>query len=213
MGEKAKKKKDKEEKEAQRQKELAQKKAAKIAAKEAKRKEDEAKKAAEAAAAGEEKKEGEEKKDGEEKKAEEEKKDEPKPIEIDEESDEEEEKKEEEPEEEDPEPPKVELTPEEKKMWHQKSVIPDLAPIAMSSAFPQFSLPEKDEGFEEIRYEWEKQGKKCQEYVKNWVLERKLTTRVENLTPGEWFQTKWKAWNTLIGQWRTKQTEFKTKEI
>merc|ERR1711933_667388 len=66
---------------------------------------------------------------------------------------------------EDEEPPKAELTPEEKKQWFIQRPTPDLAPYVLSSNFTKFSLPEKDDGFDEIKYEWNR-GQKCQEYVK-----------------------------------------------
>merc|ERR1712217_929248 len=113
----------------------------------------------------------------------EEKKEEPEEIEEDE-SDLEPEPVEEEFKEEDP--PKVELTADEKKAWHVKGGKPDLLPYVLSACFHQFSTPDKEEGFDEIRHDWAKQPK-ASEYVKNWVLERKLTTRIDDLKPGQWF--------------------------
>ena len=79
---------------------------------------------------------------------------------------------EEEPEVEDTEePPKAALTDEEKKQWFRKLAVPDVAPFVANSFFTKFSLPEKDEGFDEVKYEWAK-GPKASEYLKTWVLER-----------------------------------------
>ena len=40
-----------------------------------------------------------------------------------------------------------------------------LAPYVMSTSFPKFSVPEKGEGFDEIRHMWAKDGKAV-EYMK-----------------------------------------------
>merc|ERR1711870_63548 len=49
----------------------------------------------------------------------------------------------------------VELTEEEKNQWFNKSETPDLEPKTLSSSFSKFSLPDKSEGFDEIRYAWQ----------------------------------------------------------
>merc|ERR1711870_232582 len=107
-------------------------------------------------------------------------------------------------------PPKVELTADEKKAWHVKGGKPDMLPYVLSATFHQFSTPEKEEGFDEIRYEWAKQPK-ASEYIKNWVLERKLTTRIDDLKPGQWFLGKRSQWNSLIHSWQSKQSEYRNK--
>ena len=74
-------------------------------------------------------------------------------------------------------PPKVALDEEEKKTKFLKAHLPDLTPSEMSASFPQFSAPDKDEGFDEIKHMWNKSDK-CVEYLKQWVLHHKTTTRV-----------------------------------
>merc|ERR1712083_584322 len=49
----------------------------------------------------------------------------------------------------------VELTEEEKSEWFKKSETPDLEKKTLSSSFSKFSLPDKSEGFDEIRYAWQ----------------------------------------------------------
>merc|ERR1712190_171708 len=146
------------------QKELE--KAKKKAEKAAKKKAEEAKKAKEADAA---KKAG-----AEAKKAEEEEKNDV--------EDESEDEKDESEDEKDEDPPKVKLTDDEKKVWFKTSTVPDLSPFNLSMSFPKFCLPDSDEGFDEITYAWHKE-KKAQEFLKSWILERKRTTRVEDITP------------------------------
>merc|ERR1740123_2631268 len=106
------------------------------------------------------------------------------------------------------EPPKAELTAEEEKQFFRRTASPDLTPAALSTSFLQFSMPEKDEGFDEVRQDW-LEGAKCTEYLKQWVQDRKLTTRIEDLQPSEWFQTKHKEWGKVVQGWHTKLNEHK----
>merc|ERR1711966_378589 len=144
----------------------------------------------------------------EEKKEEEEKKDEPMEEKKEEETKEEEEEEEEEPEEPeeeekeekledlmdvDEEPPKVELSDEDKKAWFYKGT-PDLVPYLLSTTFTKFSIPEKAEGFDDIRYEWQK-APKCADHLKEWKLEKKVQLKIEDLRPGEWFQAESQKFN------------------
>lgn len=182
---------------------------------EAKKKAEEAKKAKEEA-----KKEGEEKK---EEKPDEEKKEEKPPEEKKEEKPEEEkkeEKKEEEDsdeeeekddpmEEEEGEPPTVELTEEEKKMWFVPTgSVTDLTTNVLNKEFGKFTTPEEDEGFDEIRYEWQKKAK-AKDYLKTWVQEKKLTSRIDDLVPGKASKERLAAFKKTIAEWQDKQRIFK----
>eukprot|EP00441_Pelagodinium_beii_P039866 CAMPEP_0197648312 /NCGR_PEP_ID=MMETSP1338-20131121/27677_1 /TAXON_ID=43686 ORGANISM="Pelagodinium beii, Strain RCC1491" /NCGR_SAMPLE_ID=MMETSP1338 /ASSEMBLY_ACC=CAM_ASM_000754 /LENGTH=920 /DNA_ID=CAMNT_0043222289 /DNA_START=44 /DNA_END=2806 /DNA_ORIENTATION=- len=109
-------------------------------------------------------------------------------------------------------PPKVELTAEEKKKWFAKGVVGDLTPYILNTSFPNFSLAEKDEGFSEIKYEFA-DAAKAKAYMKNYIQEMKLTSRIEELTPGEWFATKFKDWQKVSQQWRSKQNQLKAAEM
>jgi len=156
------------------------------------------KKAAEKKAA--EEKEGEEGKDEEKKEgaAEEEKKEEAK---------EEEKKEEEEEKKEEPEGP-IELDEEEKKIVHRQRALPDMNERVLSKAFADFSLPTKAEGFDGISYVWQNEAD-AGKLVKSWVLERKLTQKVDDLQPGDWFKAEWSKWQAAITEWRKVQNEFK----
>merc|ERR1711920_170880 len=57
----------------------------------------------------------------------------------------------------DEEPPKVELSAEEKKNYFRKPLIPDISSYQMGISFGKFSVPEKEEGFEEVKFEWSKE--------------------------------------------------------
>jgi hypothetical protein len=128
---------------------------------------------------------------------------------------EEEEKKEEEPEEEEPEeeepeepepvaedPPKMVLTDDEKQLPFRPAVVPDLTEYVLNTTFTKFSLPEKAEGFDEIRYEFLKEGAMCKKFVRDWISDRKLTTRVEDIKPSEWFLTSKKNWDKSVLEWQ-----------
>jgi len=53
-------------------------------------------------------------------------------------------------------------------------------------AFANFTVPEKEEGFADVKYEWHKKAQSAS-FLKEWITNMKLTTRVEELLPGEWF--------------------------
>merc|ERR1712045_533771 len=103
---------------------------------------------------------------------------------------------------------KVELTEEEKEMWFRKSNIPDLAPRELALWYSKFTIPTQDEGFDAIKFVWQP-AKECEKYLKQWLLEKKLTQRVEDLQPSEWFKGKWSEWLKLLSSWKKRQQEFK----
>merc|ERR1711862_919616 len=105
-------------------------------------------------------------------------------------------------------PPKVDLSAEKKRMTFRKGMVPDLTSYVLNTSFMKFCLPDKDEGFDEVRYDWQK-ADKCKEYLKCWALERKQTTRIEDLQPSEWFGKQWKEWQKLLQMWHAKQNSHK----
>mmetsp|Transcript_12280 Transcript_12280/g.30968 ORF Transcript_12280/g.30968 Transcript_12280/m.30968 type:complete len:908 (-) Transcript_12280:116-2839(-) len=115
-------------------------------------------------------------------------------------------------EEEETEPPSVELTDEEKKMWMQPtSGSSDLTSAVLSQSFGKFTIPEQAEGFDELRFEWQGQDQ-SKDYLRQWVKERKRSSRIDDLQPGQWFQDKLKEWKGLLTQWQTKQKTYKVEE-
>merc|ERR1712129_429354 len=134
--------------------------------------------------------------------AEEEKKVEEKPAEEkkDEEKAAEEEKKEEEV---SAEPPIAELTDEEKKLWFRPKSPTDLSDDVLNTAFGDFSVPEKSEGFDEVIFDWQAEAG-AKKYLKTWVLDRKRISRVENLKPSQWFNDKLKEWQTQFAEFQAK---------
>merc|ERR1712194_103516 len=69
--------------------------------------------------------------------------------------------------------------------------------------FGKFSVPKKDEGFDAIKYSWA-DGAKSQEYLKNYIMEKKISSRVEDLVPSQWFKDKWTAWDKAVKDWNAK---------
>eukprot|EP00927_Polykrikos_kofoidii_P033431 TRINITY_DN2825_c0_g2_i4.p1 TRINITY_DN2825_c0_g2~~TRINITY_DN2825_c0_g2_i4.p1 ORF type:complete len:1066 (-),score=243.31 TRINITY_DN2825_c0_g2_i4:225-3371(-) len=99
----------------------------------------------------------------------------------------------------------IELTEEEKALWHRKHEIQDLTkPCA--AAFAKFSLPTEEEGFDEIRYVWQ-DSSACQSIFKDWLLEQKKTQRVEDLQPSSWFSERWETWQSTLKDWRRIQSK------
>jgi len=45
--------------------------------------------------------------------------------------------------------------------------------------------------------------------LKQWVRNRKLTTRIEDLQPSDWFSSKWKEWQKTLQAWHAKQSQHK----
>merc|ERR1711920_885873 len=73
------------------------------------------------------------------------------------------------------EPPKVSLTDEDKQTKFLKpQYFKDLLDGVMNANFSNFSIPDKSEGFDEVKYEWDNEAKSKQ-YLKSIVLEKKIT--------------------------------------
>merc|ERR1712194_835239 len=92
-------------------------------------------------------------------------------------------------------PPNVTLSDEEKKLAFRPMAVPDLAEYVLNTSFTKFSLPEKEEGFDDIKYGFLKDGDKSTKFFDDWVSARKLTTRVDDVTPSPGFYTKKKAFD------------------
>lgn len=107
------------------------------------------------------------------------------------------------------EPPQVELTEEEEKQNFIKGSIPDVSPAVLAKAFASFTVPEKSEGFDEVNYEWQGAAE-SKEYLRKWVLETKLTTRIEDLQPSNDFKEKYSAWQKAFTELQTKQKAWKS---
>merc|ERR1712048_438125 len=108
----------------------------------------------------------------------------------------------------DAEPEKAELTEEESKTWFIKGGTPDIAQAVLDKSFGDFSIPTKGEGFDDVKFEWQKE-KPSKEYLRNWVLERKRTSRIDSLQPSKWFKEKHADYTKKIAEWQEKQKKAK----
>merc|ERR1712190_236286 len=99
----------------------------------------------------------------------------------------------------------VELTEQEKSCFFNKALTPDMNEKELGRIFSTFSLPDKSEGFDEVKFVWQNQAK-SEEYIKAWIKERKLNQRVEDLQPGSWFKEQWSEWDKLLQNWKQTQT-------
>eukprot|EP00427_Karlodinium_veneficum_P062582 CAMPEP_0169332704 /NCGR_PEP_ID=MMETSP1017-20121227/14865_1 /TAXON_ID=342587 /ORGANISM="Karlodinium micrum, Strain CCMP2283" /LENGTH=821 /DNA_ID=CAMNT_0009427871 /DNA_START=58 /DNA_END=2524 /DNA_ORIENTATION=+ len=86
----------------------------------------------------------------------------------------------------------------------------DVSDKVVSQNYAKFSLPVEDEGFGKIDFQWLAR-EPAEAYLKQWVLEKKATTLIEDLVPGEWFTTKLKAWHTLRSEVQKIHMEFSKK--
>eukprot|EP00930_Biecheleria_cincta_P097596 TRINITY_DN892_c0_g2_i1.p1 TRINITY_DN892_c0_g2~~TRINITY_DN892_c0_g2_i1.p1 ORF type:complete len:869 (-),score=256.49 TRINITY_DN892_c0_g2_i1:48-2276(-) len=101
-----------------------------------------------------------------------------------------------------------ELTEEEKKLSYRKTPLPDISEQILAKSYANFALPTKEEGFDAISYEWQSE-QDVTTLLKSWVLEKKLTQRAEDLTPGADFKEKWASWQKTLQAWKQRQSEFK----
>lgn len=69
----------------------------------------------------------------------------------------------------------------------------DVSEKELGRVYSHFSLPTEEEGFDEIRFEWQDKGA-AQDVLRQWIMERKSSLLVDGLKPGPWFQAKMAAW-------------------
>jgi len=102
----------------------------------------------------------------------------------------------------------VELTEEEKALTHRKTASPDILDTILAKSYADFSLPSKEEGFDEVSYHWQSEAD-AGKFLKEWIFAKKLTQRVEDLEPGESFKESWTQWQKSLKEWRGLQSQWK----
>jgi len=100
------------------------------------------------------------------------------------------------------------LTDEEKKLLYRPTTVPDISDNALSKAYGSFTVPSKEEGFDEVTFLWQSE-KDCTELLRKWILEKKLTQRAEDLTPGAEFKEQWTKWQKTLAEYKRRQQEYK----
>jgi len=111
----------------------------------------------------------------------------------------------------DEQPPKVELTEQEQSDCFKKPAagsLSDISSFLLGQIFSKFELPDDTEGFDSIQYSWS-QRTDCLEHLRRWNLDRKITTRIEDLQPSDWFRERWQDWQRDLQTWHMKHMEFK----
>eukprot|EP00405_Crypthecodinium_cohnii_P012604 CAMPEP_0206444038 /NCGR_PEP_ID=MMETSP0324_2-20121206/14697_1 /ASSEMBLY_ACC=CAM_ASM_000836 /TAXON_ID=2866 /ORGANISM="Crypthecodinium cohnii, Strain Seligo" /LENGTH=1016 /DNA_ID=CAMNT_0053912031 /DNA_START=99 /DNA_END=3146 /DNA_ORIENTATION=- len=106
--------------------------------------------------------------------------------------------------------PKAELTPEEEQVRFCSHEIKDLTGPMLTINFPKFSMPTKDEGFDDIKYEWDN-AKKSEEYLNEYISDKKLHLRVDDLRPGLWFEKQSRDWYTTLHGWHHTLADYESK--
>merc|ERR1712160_53786 len=123
-----------------------------------------------------------------------------------------EEKKEEEKEEELPaEPEKAELTEEEKNTWFRPTSPPEMQNKHIERNFTKFSVPEKAEGFDEVVFDWQGEAK-AKGHFRAWLLDKKKTSRIEDLQPSQWYLDKLKAMQATLKEYMALAEKAKDKK-
>merc|ERR1712194_649081 len=95
----------------------------------------------------------------------------------------------------------ISLSEEEKKMWYRVAANPDIEQSALAKSYASFTLPSKDEGFDEIIFAWQPQDK-TETYLREWLLEQKRTQRAEELEPSKWFKDEYDSWRKVLQEWK-----------
>eukprot|EP00928_Gymnodinium_smaydae_P069895 TRINITY_DN5372_c0_g1_i1.p1 TRINITY_DN5372_c0_g1~~TRINITY_DN5372_c0_g1_i1.p1 ORF type:complete len:834 (-),score=138.74 TRINITY_DN5372_c0_g1_i1:220-2721(-) len=102
------------------------------------------------------------------------------------------------------EPPTVELTDEEKKILFIPKLVKDLSPHVLSKAFSGFKIPTAAEGFDDITFQWDNEAS-AQEHLSKYLEHLRLTTRVDDVRPGQWFKEKQSEWMKTLKEWQALQ--------
>lgn len=102
----------------------------------------------------------------------------------------------------------VELTDEEKSFRFRKSATPDIVESVLSKCYTDFSLPSTEEGFDEVKFEWQS-ASECSTFLKEWAFAKKLTQRVDDIQVGEWFKTELAQWTKGLQEWKKLAAEWK----
>jgi len=85
------------------------------------------------------------------------------------------------------------LSDEEKKQPFRKHSLPDVSSRHLSGCFTEFCIPTKGEGFDEVKFLWSQQAT-CEKRIRTFTADRKVTQKIEDLAPCEWFTKKAKEW-------------------
>eukprot|EP00927_Polykrikos_kofoidii_P033483 TRINITY_DN2830_c0_g1_i1.p1 TRINITY_DN2830_c0_g1~~TRINITY_DN2830_c0_g1_i1.p1 ORF type:complete len:740 (-),score=188.46 TRINITY_DN2830_c0_g1_i1:275-2413(-) len=116
-------------------------------------------------------------------------------------------------EEEDSPMPVVTLTEEDETKWFAQPVAgsQDMTQQAIDSSIRAFSIPEKQEGFDEVVFEWVDE-KMSKEYLAKKVSEKKRTARIDGFVAGPWFKEQLVEWSQQVKEWQGILAQAKAKK-
>merc|ERR1719230_26099 len=87
---------------------------------------------------------------------------------------------------------------------------PDANDRHVTKKFAQFTIPTKEEGFDEVKFVWADQAG-ATAHLQKYVLDRKKNSRVEDLKPSAWFTEKHTAFTKQLKEFRTKANAWRSK--
>lgn len=100
----------------------------------------------------------------------------------------------------------VEVPEEDEKAWLEE-VIDEQHENELARSFEKFTIPSEEEGFQEICFVWDGE-EESNEDLKQWMAEKKLVQRVEDLRPTAWFKEKLREWQTVLSKWKRRQEDW-----
>lgn len=87
--------------------------------------------------------------------------------------------------------------------------LPDINPNILSSVFRKFCLPEETEGFE-LEYLWAN-AEDAAEHIIAWCRKQKVTQKITDIKPSDWFKDKVDEWLNCKMEWRRRQKKYQEK--
>lgn len=86
--------------------------------------------------------------------------------------------------------------------------IPDVDEKTLGLSYSDFSIPSADEGFAKVDFVWQPR-ESTEDHVKKWRSDLKVTLKMEDLKPGEWFKEKSEAFKKQFKEMQQKIKDAK----
>lgn len=108
-------------------------------------------------------------------------------------------------------PPEVELTEEDKAIWFVPSDTKDLTEQVFARYLRFFCLPEPDEGFDDIQYEWQG-AEKSKEALDQYLSDHKVVTFFEDIVYSPVLKEHYPKWIKQLTEWHAAGKNFAEKQ-
>lgn len=105
----------------------------------------------------------------------------------------------------------LELSAKEEKCFFRTKAVLDLPQRVLSSTFISYTIPEVGEGFDEVKFVWSDRPA-CNKRLHDFRLEKKISERMDDLVPSEWFRQRYNSWVIERESQRKKQLEHSQAE-